>query len=510
MGIPAYFAKTIRSYRKIIKDVEKHPDFLYMDANSIIYQVYYDVLGKLEQQIQSTTSIEDALYQGVFLEIKQYIETIKPSSMVYIAFDGVAPFAKMKQQRTRRFKSSYLRHLNNKQELWNTTNITVGTCFMNALKENLEKQFKATTMYSSLNIIIDSSDEEGEGEQKIMKHIRSLDSKKKIYIYGLDADLIILALRHIEYQPQLYLVREMYKGKKLTCVDIPLLRLFILKTMTEEKDVSVIRNANEIIQDYVCLSFFLGNDFMPHFPSLCIRSNGIDILMRCYKKVIYSRKRTLCSHEQIQWNMMKALIKELAKNEEYYIRKETHERNEKSCDRFPLLQYRQEEHIIDVHTSGWESRYYQYLFHSKADESFIQNVCTNYIEGLQWNYYYYFKDDCPSPTWYYKYNYPPLLSDLLEHMPDFQTNMLASYTSQDESYLQLTKGQRSSVQLHYVLPKSCYSSIPESYRKEDVCYEDGQKDDPCSFIWAYCTYFWESHLLHDAPIQKWIHVQEDS
>ena len=76
MGIPAYFAKTIRSYRKIIKDVEKHPDFLYMDANSIIYQVYYDVLRKLEQQIQSTMSIEDALYQGVFLEIKQYIETI--------------------------------------------------------------------------------------------------------------------------------------------------------------------------------------------------------------------------------------------------------------------------------------------------------------------------------------------------------------------------------------------------------------------------------------------------
>lgn len=505
MGIPAYFAKTIRSYKKIIKDVEKHPDILYMDANSIIYQVYYDLL----ENIKSTMSIEDALYQGIFLEIKQYIETIEPLSLVYIAFDGVAPFAKMKQQRTRRFKSSYLKNLNKKSELWNTTNITAGTRFMNALKTNLENQFRANKLYSNLNIIIDSSDTEGEGEQKIMKHIRGIDGKKKIYIYGLDADLIILALRHIEFQPHLYLVREMYKEKKLTCIDIPLLRLFILKTMTQEKDVSIIQNSNEIIQDYVCLSFFLGNDFMPHFPSLCIRSNGIDILMRSYKNAIYNKKKTLCKNEQLQWNMLKELVKELAKDEEYHMRKETCERDEKSCDRFPLLNYRDEEYIIDVHSSGWETRYYQYLFHSKVDESFIQCVCTNFIEGLQWNYYYYFKDECPSPTWYYKYNYPPLLSDLLQYIPDFQCNMLASYKLQDEYYLQLTSDQRSSIQLHYVLPKSCYSSIPEEYRKKNICY-DGAKDDSCLFIWAYCTYFWESHLLHDIPIQKWIYVQDET
>lgn len=504
MGIPAYFAKTIRSYKRIIKDVEKHPDFLYMDANSIIYQVYYELLEKMEN-VQ-----EDALYQGVYLEIKHYIEIMEPLSMVYVAFDGVAPFAKMKQQRTRRFKSSYLRNLNEKKESWNTTNITAGTSFMNALKENLEKQFKASNLYSTLSIIIDSSDVEGEGEQKIMKHIRSIDDKKKIYIYGLDADLIILALRHIEYQPHLYLVREMYKEKKLTCVDIPLLRSFILKTMTHEKDISVIDNANDIIQDYVCLSFFLGNDFMPHFPALCIRSNGIDILMRCYKKVIYSKKKTLCANEQLKWNVLKEFIQELAKDEEYHIQKETHERDEKSIDRFPLLQYRDDEHIIDVYSSDWKARYYKYLFHSKADASFIQNVCTNYIEGLQWNYYYYFKDECPSPTWYYKYNYPPLLSDLLQYIPDFQSNLLSSYKLQDEYYLKLTDQQRSSVQLHYVLPKSCYSSIPEPCRKKELCYDDEQDDDPCSFIWAYCTYFWESHLLHDLPIQKWIYVQEES
>jgi 5'-3' exonuclease len=59
--------------------------------------------------------------------------------LVYIAFDGVAPVAKLNQQRERRYKSWYqnemMRHVTKKTEVdpFNTAAITPGTPFMKEL-----------------------------------------------------------------------------------------------------------------------------------------------------------------------------------------------------------------------------------------------------------------------------------------------------------------------------------------------------------------------------------------
>ena len=66
------------------------------------------------------------------------------------------------------------------------------------------------------------------------------------------------------------------------------------------------------LYDYILLCFFLGNDFMPHFPSVNIRTGGIFKLMTAYKNVI-GNKRNLTDGKKIHWDNLYLLIEYLSK-----------------------------------------------------------------------------------------------------------------------------------------------------------------------------------------------------
>ena len=227
MGIPSYFSKIVKAYRHILKDLKclSHVNNLYMDCNSLIYDA---VKNNPTYDKGKSAEYEKELIRMVCSKIDYYVSVLNPQTRVFIAFDGVAPVAKLSQQRDRRYKSWYTAQIQRDiegagyKEAWNTSAITPGTNFMRQLNEEVVEYFdkKMRDMHnnsnkkgSTLEYIISSSSEEGEGEHKIFDYMRTYPEYHNspdtvTLVYGLDADLIMLTLNHLHITKNLYLFRE--------------------------------------------------------------------------------------------------------------------------------------------------------------------------------------------------------------------------------------------------------------------------------------------------------------
>ena len=84
---------------------------------------------------------------------------------------------------------------------------------MKNLDSKLEKHFdeESCKLFRLSKIILFPSYQIGEGEHKIFSYIRSNVEQHKDFttiIYGLDADLIMLSLTHLQYTKEIYLYRD--------------------------------------------------------------------------------------------------------------------------------------------------------------------------------------------------------------------------------------------------------------------------------------------------------------
>lgn len=530
MGIPSFFSYIIKQHNRnvIYRNIENQSfSYLFIDANSIIYDIYNRLI-KIPITDQFVKGIDEFIIDEVGKSLEKLIEHINPTIKTYIAFDGICPFSKMKHQRIRRLKSYILKELPTTTNTtipsftWDTTNITPGTLFMKKLTQILKKRFNKNSQ-----VFFSGSDIIGEGESKICQYIRDLfvinksNILPKIAFYGLDNDIIMLSILHLYCTENIFVFREEIENKTKKSQTMPSLllssinneellpefiyiniRTLVDSILCEMNCIDI--NINRVI-DYVFMCFFLGNDFLPKFPAIQIRTHGITLLLDTYREHIgkyngrclvnykpLKNKNTNCI---INWNWVSLFIQKLGENEHQFIILENENRDKlenslrygnikdgikplEDPSNMPIL-YREIEKYICPNEQGWQYRYYKGLFNIPPTPQLQKGWCLNYLEGLEWTFRYYI-GNCPDWRWVYKYEYSPLLQDLIKWVP--RCYNWEYFPLNDYKYNPYSEEE----QLKYVMPP-----IDQTLEEKHILMKTIQ------WKWSYCRYLWEANLIID-------------
>jgi 5'-3' exoribonuclease 2 len=375
---------------------------MYLDFNGVVHHCSHgDGPSALSSAAKAQGNLSRALAHDIFAYLERLVDAAQPRDLLFIAIDGVAPRAKMNQQRQRRFRASSERaaHLavlrrqratrrrREREELakaqaaaevsasgvpefsassatpqpaeegtpvdaasqespaaptqgddadldgngddddddeefldvFDSNCITPGTEFMTKLSEALsffiQKKIASDPAWARLEVVLSGADVAGEGEHKISEFIRS-EKRLKTYdpalthcVYGLDADLMMLALA--SHEPNFVILREKVIFRSAAAADkrtvnfhqtddfqilsVGILRQYLRMELMggatggEQSSVVVALSPSDEatferkVDDFVFLCYLCGNDFLPALPFLDIGEDAIQHIFEAYR-----------------------------------------------------------------------------------------------------------------------------------------------------------------------------------------------------------------------------------
>ncbi|KAI0883336.1 exoribonuclease 1 [Annulohypoxylon maeteangense] len=568
MGVPKFFRWLSERYPAISQLIAENriPEFdnLYLDMNGIIHNCTHK-----DSHDTSFRLSEDEMFIRIFNYIEHLFGKIKPKKLFFMAIDGVAPRAKMNQQRARRFRTALdaeqarEKAIREGEELpkddpFDSNCITPGTEFMAKLTQQLKyfinKKISEDSDWQVCDIVLSGHEVPGEGEHKIMEYIRNAKAQPDYHpnvrhcLYGLDADLIMLGL--LSHDPHFCLLREEVtfgrasktKSKELEHQNFYLMHLCIVREYLElefqelkkEGCIKVPFDMERIIDDFILMAFFVGNDFLPNLPNLHINEGALATMFRLYKQLLPQCDGYINEGGVINLSRLKLLLEELSKEEDRYFENEHadskwlkgkhlaetngHEHSKPkgklvvtssqkeiwkkirkfinqrpptpldlghelaAADRkfvqdtadslhiewrtvedgdgqrslslafparedgddneeeeeeghmalFRVMKRYDNAQVVDISPQEaqttaqamyedkfqeWKDKYYASKFDwaPEAKETELTKLCENYVQGLQWVLYYYYKGVASWP-WFYRYHYSPMTSDITKGM----------------------------------------------------------------------------------------------
>jgi len=538
MGIPLYFKTISKKFPETLISKfaqvlerknyagEKINTHLFFDLNCAIHPCCRNILKSYNETKVKDNILEKRMLTEIIDYMKKIIELVSPNT-IFIAIDGVAPFSKMTQQRERRYKSQLNKTIEEHVRIemglelpnyWDTNAISPGTNFMDSIYDRIVSEIKKGNLESELGvntkIVFSSALEPGEGEHKILDYIRNsrengINDYDNLIIYGLDADLIMLSMS--SKREHIYLLRESLVFNKVIpdkflLLDIDYLKFGLIMDLKdhilEYDSCYIIKNVERIIDDYIFLCYFLGNDFLPHIPGVSLKEDGHDLLLKNYISILVNYGDYFVDREKMKINnqFLYSFLNKLASEEhniyQQFVKKRRRLRPSNSSTNDPYENRMnilndipitdklnlEKEAFINLGSDKFKSRYYKVCFDMESIEE-VNEVCDNYITGIKWVFFYYFKG-CPAWDWKYNYRHAPLISNICEYLETININTIKFPSSKPLDPIN---------QLLYILPKQSMNLVPIEYQslfKGNYFYPDQYGVDM-----LYKRFFWQTQPI---------------
>lgn len=403
--------------------------------------------------------------------IDMFLSYFKNIKVLYLAVDGVPGLSKQTQQRQRRFKNGLTQNDNQ----FDPNSLTVGTQFMEELCNYIRGYCKRKINFID-KIYFDGMNINGEGEHKI---IRFLDQNtfKSVVIVSPDADMIMLSMtikaQHIFVLRENIFIRNDFEhryDKHYLLFNIQELKKYIYLEVGGDLDEQL------VIIDYIFFLYFCGNDFLPNIPSLEINTDGIDLLINIYSKIVKNHGylieqviKKVKNKEQISYkinkNNFKLLLEELCEYENMLLLKKTKIKcYENDTILLNNIYIKDDEEILNY--INYRKEYYKINF----GEEDIDVICNEYLRGMTFVLNYYLVG-IPTFDWYYPYHYAPLISDLYQFISKNEIEYEFKFIHSLNMY----------ESLFGTIPQNSFNLLPENIYKVVNKYKNIDNDFPTKF-----------------------------
>lgn len=486
MGIKHFFMwyknnmkSTMHSFAKhtTLKDKNISIDNLLLDLNGNIHNSAQKIFkygnhappkrflsNKQLVVVNNNQQTRNRLYQDVCHDIENLLKVVDPKKRLLLCIDGPAPLGKQNQQRQRRFRAA---SESKGGEVFDSNCITPGTTFMDELSIYIDsyivKRKQESEKWQQIEVIFSDEKVPGEGEHKAVEFVRNHGTDEESYcINGPDADLFMLALA--THKPNFYILREdsFDPLNEFFCVDVNQTRKSLIEKLKWEND-NYQFNERHAINDFVFMCFAVGNDFLPHVPSIEIIENGVEMMIEIYKntgkqvghittinskgKVSINKDALYSFFTTIGQCELENFENKLSSKVNFFpdqIMLNHSHRDEKGKWHLDLESYTHEYNEVHFEKDSWQQQ---------------ERVCHQYIQGLQWVITYY-TTGCPSWNWYYPYQYAPMAKTISEHIKTYSSPRYG-----------VTKPSLPFQQLLSVLPPKSSRLLPNPLNK---CLNDKQ------------------------------------
>lgn len=463
-----------------------------IDFNNVLHEFRIEIEDFSEEQKNVLSSMTDEekdnyVIEQVILKTQVMYENFLPRFTFGLFMDGVVSMQKVNLKREVAHLHNFFNYTlknrvydptteQNYNPLQGISHLNAGTPFMDKLELKLRERFNGP------NVFISGSREPGEGEHKIIEYISRLQDSENIMIYGNDSDLVILSML---LEKRIFVRRSEETGN--IYIDVNRLSRDIYSWVNGR--IIEVRKKLEFrrfIYDFVFLTFFVGNDYI---PALKTRKNwnSMKKLLSDYISIITYGKRIYYFVDyqnkfKINTVFLRSFLYKISKKEaenlQYYSEKRLQLQVPTDKTEEQLVVWRRD-HIlynpeyrdylvpIDYSLNGWRQRY-NLLMYGNIDPS---DVCFSYFQSLYFCFELYFNKNL-NWNFFTRIHDCPLSSDLLSYLdnvPDINTIPLPP-TGEPVDVL---------VQRLLIVPRECFEYLPRPFaeilreREYDEFYPNG-------------------------------------